>query len=75
MGIDIFTPIINPPEGAVLGVTRTRQRPIIKDNKIAIGEMVYLCLTGDHRIMDAEPIGKFLMSLEGILQNPISTLI
>jgi pyruvate dehydrogenase E2 component (dihydrolipoamide acetyltransferase) len=75
MGIDVFTPILNPPEAAVLGITRTRQRPIIKDGQITIGEMAYLCLTGDHRVMDAEPIGKFLVSLEKILQNPSSILL
>lgn len=75
VGIDVFTPILNPPESAVLGITRTRQRPIVKDGKIIIGEMTYLCLTGDHRVMDAEPIGQFLMSLERILQNPSTMLL
>jgi len=75
VGIDLFTPILNPPESAVLGITRTRQRPIVKDGQIVIGEMTYLCLTGDHRVMDAEPIGKFLITLEKILQNPVSVLI
>jgi len=75
VGIDVFTPILNPPEAAVVGITRTRQRPIVKDGQITIGEMAYLCLTGDHRVMDAEPIGQFLMSLEKILQNPSSILL
>ena len=75
VGIDVFTPILNPPESAVLGVTRTRQRPVVKDGQITIGEMMYLCLTGDHRVMDAEPIGQFLMSLERILQNPSMILL
>ena len=75
VGIDVFTPILNPPEAAVVGITRTRQRPIAKDGQITIGEMAYLCLTGDHRVMDAEPIGQFLMSIERILQNPSSILL
>ena len=75
VGIDVFTPILNPPEAAVLGITRTRQRPIVRDGQITIGEMAYLCLTGDHRVMDAEPIGQFLMSLERILQNPSTMLL
>lgn len=75
VGIDVFTPILNPPEAAVLGITRTRQRPIVRDGQIIIGEMAYLCLTGDHRVMDAEPIGQFLVSLERILQNPITILL
>jgi pyruvate dehydrogenase E2 component (dihydrolipoamide acetyltransferase) len=75
LGIDVFTPILNPPEAAVLGVTRTRQRPIVREGQIAIGEMAYLCLTGDHRVMDAEPIGNFLMALEKILQNPSTILL
>jgi pyruvate dehydrogenase E2 component (dihydrolipoamide acetyltransferase) len=70
VGIDVFTPILNPPESAVLGITRTRQKPIVKEGQITIGDMAYLCLTGDHRVMDAEPIGQFLMGLEKILQNP-----
>jgi pyruvate dehydrogenase E2 component (dihydrolipoamide acetyltransferase) len=75
VGIDVFTPILNPPEAAVLGITRTRQRPIVRDGQITVGEMAYLCLTGDHRVMDAEPIGQFLMSLEKILQNPSTLLL
>jgi len=75
VGIDVFTPILNPPEAAVLGITRTRQRPIVRDGKITVGEMAYLCLTGDHRVMDAEPIGQFLMSLERILQTPSTMLL
>ena len=75
VGIDLFTPILNPPEAAVLGITRTRQRPIVRDGQITIGEMAYLCLTGDHRIMDAEPIGRFLMALEKTLQNPAIVLL
>jgi pyruvate dehydrogenase E2 component (dihydrolipoamide acetyltransferase) len=75
VGIDLFTPILNPPEAAVLGITRTRQRPIVRDGQITIGEMAYLCLTGDHRIMDAEPIGRFLMALEKTLQNPATVLL
>lgn len=75
VGIDVFTPILNPPEAAVLGITRTRQRPIVRDGQIIIGEMAYLCLTGDHRVMDAEPIGQFLTSLERILQNPSTILL
>ncbi len=75
VGIDVFTPILNPPEAAVLGITRTRQRPVVKDGQISIGEMAYLCLTGDHRVMDAEPIGQFLMNLERILQTPSTMLL
>jgi pyruvate/2-oxoglutarate dehydrogenase complex dihydrolipoamide acyltransferase (E2) component len=75
VGIDVFTPILNPPEAAVLGITRTRQRPIVRDGQITVGEMAYLCLTGDHRIMDAEPIGKFLTGFERILQNPSTILL
>ena len=74
-GIDVFTPILNPPNAAVLGITRTRNRPIVKDGQIVIGEMTYLCLTGDHRIFDAEPIGNFLVALEKIIQNPLNTLL
>jgi len=74
-GIDVFTPILNPPESAVLGITRTRKRPIVKDGQIAIGEMTYLCLTGDHRVMDAEPIGQFLVCLERVLQNPATLIL
>jgi len=74
-GIDVFTPIINPPEAAVLGITRTRRRPIVRDGTIDVGEMTYLCLTGDHRVMDAEPIGRFLTALEAILLNPVALLL
>ena len=61
--IDSFTPIINFPEAAILGMGRTIQKPVVVKNKIVIRHMTVLSLTWDHRIADGVPAAKFLTTL------------
>lgn len=70
-GIDTFTPIINQPESAILGVGRTVEKPVVIDGKVAISKRMALSLTHDHRIIDGAPAAKFLQSVVGHIQQPI----
>lgn len=62
-GIDGFTPIINWPECAVLGVGRITEEPVVRGKKLAIGHRMWLSLTFDHRLVDGAPAARFLDAL------------
>jgi pyruvate dehydrogenase E2 component (dihydrolipoamide acetyltransferase) len=69
-GIDAFTPIINPPQVAILGVGRVMEKPVIRDGQVAKGSLMYLSLTFDHRIVDGAPAAEFLQSVAKYLADP-----
>ncbi|RMF92390.1 MAG: 2-oxo acid dehydrogenase subunit E2, partial [Nitrospinota bacterium] len=69
-GIDFFTPIINPPQAAILGVGRVAKRPWVVADRIEIRSTMYLCLVFDHRVVDGLPAARFLGELQRILAEP-----
>lgn len=69
-GIDAFTPIINPPEVAILGVGRIDQHLALVDGQVLARVVMTLSLTVDHRIVDGAPGAKFLQTLVGLLEHP-----
>jgi pyruvate dehydrogenase E2 component (dihydrolipoamide acetyltransferase) len=69
-GVDFFTPIINPPEAAILGVGRTAEKAVVVDGKIGIKPMLILSLSYDHRIIDGAPAAQFLKSIKDYLEKP-----
>ncbi len=68
-GIDAFTPIINYPECAILGIGRIRRCPVVREDQIVIRDQVTLSLTFDHRITDGAPAARFLQSLGAAIEN------
>lgn len=74
-GIDAFTPIINPPESAILGVGRILKKPIVHDDEIVIRSMLTLSLTFDHRVVDGAPAAQFLQTVTGYIQDPYLLLV
>ncbi|MEI3612785.1 dihydrolipoamide acetyltransferase family protein [Pseudogracilibacillus sp. SO30301A] len=73
--IDGFTPIINPPETAILGVGRINEKPVVVDKEIKIKPMMVLSLSFDHRAIDGAPAAEFLTALKETLENPFSILV
>jgi pyruvate dehydrogenase E2 component (dihydrolipoamide acetyltransferase) len=69
-GIDAFTPIINHPECAILGVGRIERRPVMDGDRVVGREQMWLSLTFDHRIVDGAPAARFLQSLSLLIVNP-----
>jgi pyruvate dehydrogenase E2 component (dihydrolipoamide acetyltransferase) len=69
-GIDAFTPIINYPQCAILGVGRIRRCPVVLDDQIVIRDQVTLSLTFDHRVSDGAPAARFLQTLGALIENP-----
>lgn len=74
-GTDFFTPIINLPEAAILGVGRIVEKPAIFEGEIAKRSMMALSLTIDHRLVDGAPGAAFLRDLGAILSNPYRILV
>lgn len=69
-GVDAFTPIINMPECAILGVGRIRPEPTVVDGEIAVRQRMWLSLTVDHRLVDGAPGARFLQAIMGYIESP-----
>ncbi|EIP97272.1 pyruvate dehydrogenase complex dihydrolipoamide acetyltransferase, long form [Opitutaceae bacterium TAV1] len=75
MGIPRFSPIINPPNAAILGVGTTVRKPVVKNDQIVIGQVLTLTLSCDHRVVDGAVGAKFLGALKEVLENPLLLLV
>jgi pyruvate dehydrogenase E2 component (dihydrolipoamide acetyltransferase) len=73
-GIDAFTPIINPPEVAILGTGRITDHPVPDGGGVAWRKALTLSLTVDHRAVDGAPAARFLATLAGYLADPAALL-
>ena len=70
LGIDAFTPIINPPQTAILGVGRIRPAPAVYDGELCIRQKMFLSLTFDHRAIDGAPAARFLQDVVRMIEKP-----
>ena len=68
--VDAFTPIINPPQTAILGIGRVRKQPVAGDDGIEVGQVTTLSLTFDHRVVDGAPAARFLGRVAQLLERP-----
>jgi pyruvate dehydrogenase E2 component (dihydrolipoamide acetyltransferase) len=68
--IDAFTPIIDPPQVAILGIGRVVEKPAVYEGQMAIRSMMFLSLTFDHRAVDGAPAAEFLRALKQRLESP-----
>lgn len=73
--VDWFTPIINQPESAILGVGRIVKEPVVFEEKITIRSMMRLSLSFDHRIIDGAPAAEFLGILLKLIESPARAII
>ena len=73
--VDFSTPIINCPEGGILGISKTSKKPVVVNDEIVIRTMTGFSLTLDHRIIDGIEGAKFLGTLEELLANPMCVLV
>lgn len=70
-GIDEFTAVINPPEGAILAVGAMAPKPVVKDGAIAIRQTMRVTMSCDHRVIDGATGAQFLQTFKQILANPL----
>lgn len=68
--IDVFTPIIDPPQVAILGLGRANEKPVVVDGEIVVRSMMHLSLTFDHRALDGVPVAEFMRTLKSRLESP-----
>lgn len=73
--VDGFTPIINRPNAAILGVGRIQKKPIVAEDDILVRSMMSLSLSFDHRIIDGAPAAQFLTDLKDLLENPYKLMV
>jgi 2-oxoglutarate dehydrogenase E2 component (dihydrolipoamide succinyltransferase) len=71
----LSTPIINPPQSAILGMHTIQQRPVAVDGKVEIRPMMYLALSYDHRVVDGKEAVTFLIRIKDCLENPARMLV
>jgi len=71
----LSTPIINPPQSAVLGMHRIEDRPIARDGQVVIRPMMYLALSYDHRLVDGREAVTFLVRVKEAIEDPTRLLI
>jgi len=69
------TPILNPPQVAILGMHKIQERPMVIDGEIKVRPMMYLALTYDHRIVDGRESVQFLVSIKEALEDPARLLL
>jgi len=70
----LSTPIINPPQSAILGMHNIVERPIVIDGQIVARPMMYVAVSYDHRIIDGRESVSFLVKLKQQLENPVQLL-
>ncbi len=74
-GSMLSTPILNPPQSAVLGMHRIQERPMVEQGQIVIRPMMYLALSYDHRIIDGRDAVQFLVAIKETLEDPARLLL
>jgi len=71
----VSTPILNPPQSAILGMHKIQERPVAEDGKVLIRPMMYLALSYDHRIVDGREAVQFLVAVKDLLEDPARLLL
>ena len=69
------TPILNPPQSAILGMHKTTDRPVVENGQIVIRPMMYLALSYDHRIIDGREAVLSLVAIKEALEDPARILL
>ena len=69
------TPILNPPQTAILGMHKIQDRPVVEDGEIVVRPMMYLALSYDHRLIDGQEAVQFLVTIKGMIEDPARILL
>ena len=71
----ISTPIINPPQTAILGMHKIQERPVAVNGEVVVRPMMYLALSYDHRLIDGKGAVQFLVTIKELLEDPAKILL
>ncbi len=73
--VDLFNPVLVPGQTGILGVGRIAEKPVIREGQVVARQLMNLCLTFDHRVLDGAPAARFLQRVKGLLESPMLLLI
>jgi 2-oxoglutarate dehydrogenase E2 component (dihydrolipoamide succinyltransferase) len=73
-GSMMSTPILNPPQSAILGMHKIMDRPVAIDRQVVVAPMMYVALSYDHRVIDGRESVGFLVKVKELLENPLKML-
>ncbi|HMV72474.1 MAG TPA: 2-oxo acid dehydrogenase subunit E2, partial [Pseudomonadales bacterium] len=71
----LSTPILNPPQTAILGMHKVQERPVALNGQIVIRPMMYLALSYDHRLVDGKDAVQFLVAIKEMIEDPARILL
>jgi len=71
----LSTPILNPPQTAILGMHKIEQRPVVVDGEVVVRPMMYLALSYDHRLIDGREAVQFLVTIKELVEDPARILL
>jgi 2-oxoglutarate dehydrogenase E2 component (dihydrolipoamide succinyltransferase) len=71
----LSTPILNPPQSAILGMHKIQDRPMVENGQVVIRPMMYLALSYDHRIIDGREAVQFLVTIKDQIEDPSRLLL
>ena len=74
-GIEEFTAIINPPDACIMAVGGIKQTAIVKDGQLAIGNIMKVTMSCDHRVVDGAVGSAFLQTFKSLLEDPVRILV
>lgn len=71
-GVEALIGIINPPQAAILGVGSVMAQPVVRDGELAVGQLMKIALSADHRVTDGAEGARFIKEIQALLENPVS---
>ncbi|MEM8594809.1 MAG: 2-oxo acid dehydrogenase subunit E2, partial [Pseudomonadota bacterium] len=71
----LSTPILNPPQAAILGMHSIQERPVAENGEVVIRPMMYLALSYDHRLIDGKDAVQFLVAIKNMIEDPARILL
>jgi pyruvate dehydrogenase E2 component (dihydrolipoamide acetyltransferase) len=74
-GVDEFTAVINPPEGAILAVGAMAPKPVVRNNEVTIAQTMRVTMSCDHRVIDGAVGAQFLQSFKQAMENPLRLVV
>ncbi len=75
LGIDEFTAVINPPEGAILAVGAVTPKPVVRDGQVVVRQMMRVTISCDHRVIDGATGARFLQTFRRLLEYPLLMIV
>jgi 2-oxoglutarate dehydrogenase E2 component (dihydrolipoamide succinyltransferase) len=71
----LSTPILNPPQTAILGMHKIQERPVALNGQVVVRPMMYLALSYDHRLIDGKDAVQFLVAIKDMIEDPARILL